>query len=257
MHLNESVVLISGGASGLGEATARYLVELGAKGVAILDLNAERGNAIAGELGSSCLYIKTDVADSTAVEHAVSEAAERFGGVHAVVAAAAIPGPSKLLTRSGGIDMSGFDKVMRVNVNGTVNLFRAAAAAMARNTPNSDGERGALIGVASGAAFEGQIGQVAYSASKGAIVGMTMPLARELASAGIRVVTVAPGAFETPIYDAIPDTVKQRMASILQFPRRFGRPSEFACFVEELLRNPMHNARTYRFDAGVILPATF
>jgi len=136
-------------------------------------------------------------------------------------------------------------------------VFRAAAAHMVANAPTEEGERGVLIGVSSGAAFEGQIGQVAYSASKAAITGLTMPLARELASSGVRVVTVAPGAFETPIYDAIPEAVRSRMASVLQFPKRFGRPDEFALFIEELVRNPMHNARTYRFDAGVILPPSF
>lgn len=257
MRVQESVILISGGASGLGEATARHFAALGAKGIVLLDLNEERGASIERELGGACFFAKSDITDPAAVEAAVAAAVSRFGGLNIAVTAAAIPGPSKLVARSGPIDMVGFDRVMRVNVHGTVNVFRAAAVAMGKNEPNQDGERGLLIGVSSGAAFEGQIGQVAYSASKGAIVGMTMPLARELAPQGIRVVTIAPGAFETPIYDAIPDSVKQRMTDVLQFPKRFGRPNEFAVFVEELARNPMHNARTYRLDGGVILPPTF
>lgn len=257
MQVEDLVLLVSGGGSGLGEATARHFAALGAKGVVLIDLNEERGHTVAAELGECCVFVNADVSNGNAVERAVSDTLERFGSLHVAIAAAAIPGPSKLLTRSGLIDMVTFDKVMRVNVQGTVNLFRAAAAAMSKNPPNPDGERGLMVGVSSGAAFEGQVGQVAYSASKGAVVGMTMPLARELAPLGIRVVTIAPGAFETPIYEAIPEAVKQRMTEVLQFPKRFGRAGEFALFVEELVRNPMHNARTYRLDGGVILPPTF
>ncbi len=257
MKIENTVLVISGGASGLGEATARHFVDKGARGVLLLDLNATRGRELEAELGGTCLFVETDIADPLAVERALQAGVDRFGAINAAVTAAAIPGPSKLLNRTGPLDMATFEKVMRVNVSGTVNVFRAAAAHMVANAPTEEGERGVLIGVSSGAAFEGQIGQVAYSASKAAITGLTMPLARELASSGVRVVTVAPGAFETPIYDAIPEAVRSRMASVLQFPKRFGRPDEFALFIEELVRNPMHNARTYRFDAGVILPPSF
>ena len=254
MNIEDTVALISGGASGLGEGTARYLLSRGARGVALLDLNAERGQRLAAELGERCLFVQTDICDDSAVQRAVAAAIQRFGGVHAVIAAAAIPGPAKLIGRNGPIAMDKFDKVMKVNVYGTLHLIRAAVSAMIGNAPNPDGERGVIVNVASGAAFEGQIGQVAYSASKAALVGMTMPLARELAAHGVRVVTIAPGAFDTPIYDSIPADVRDAMANVALFPKRFGRAAEFAMFVEEILRNPMHNGRTYRFDGGAILP---
>lgn len=254
MQVEESVVLITGGASGLGEATARYLSGKGARGVVVLDLNAERGARLADELGERCLFVRTDVADDAAVQRAVADGVARFGALHAVVSAAAIPGPARLIGRGGPMAMDRFDKVMKINVYGTLHVLRAAVPAMLGNAPNDEGERGVIVNVASGAAYEGQIGQIAYSASKAALVGMTMPLARELAAHGIRAVTIAPGAFETPIYDGIPKAVREGMIDTLLFPKRFGRAPEFAMFVEEILRNPMHNGRSYRFDGGAILP---
>ncbi|WP_321886175.1 SDR family NAD(P)-dependent oxidoreductase [Burkholderia cenocepacia] len=255
MKIENTVTVITGGASGLGEASARHLLEMGARGVVLLDLNAARGAALEGELGERVLFVQTDITDMDAVQRAVDATLERFGAVHAMVAAAAIPGPSKLITRNGPIDMGKFDKVMKVNVYGTLHVMRATVPAMLKNEPNEDGERGVIINVASGAAYEGQIGQIAYSASKAALVGMTMPLARELAAHGVRVMTIAPGAFDTPIYENVPPEVKAGMVDLVLFPKRLGKPSEFSLFVEEIIRNPLHNGRTYRFDGGAILPA--
>lgn len=256
MRIEDGVALVTGGASGLGEATVRYLIGRGARGVAALDLNRERGLAMQSELGERCAFLHTDITDDGQVRAAVDQTLARYGALHVVVGAAGIAGPAKLLGRNGPLPMEKFDAVVKVNLYGTVHVLRAAAEAMRDNTPNEEGERGVLINVSSGAAYEGQVGQVAYSASKAALVGMTLPLARELAPLGIRVVTVAPGAFDTPIYDTVPAAVKQSLVDMLLFPKRLGKASEFAVFVEELIRNPMHNGRTYRLDGGAILAAS-
>lgn len=253
MKIEDTVAVISGGASGIGEACARRLAHSGARGVAILDMDAERGNRIAGELGASTLFIQVDIADEAAVNAAVAVVEERFGRVGALICAAGIAGPAKLVGRKGPIEMSKFDRVVKVNLYGTVHLMRACVPSMQAGQDNADGERGVIINIASGAAYEGQIGQLAYAASKAAIVGMTMPLMRELAESGIRVVTVSPGAFETPIYEQMPPETKQGIIDKFLFPKRLGHPSEFASFAEEIIRNPMHNGRDYRFDAGNIL----
>ena len=254
MQVADSVAVVSGGASGLGEATTRRLIELGARGVAVLDLDEGRGRALADELGERVLFEKVDVTDESRVDEAVEATRQRFGAVHAVVAAAGIAGPAKLIGKRGPIPMAKFDQVLKVNLYGTVHLMRAAVSAMLSNEPNPDGERGVLVAVSSGAAFEGQVGQLAYSASKAALVGMTLPLARELDEHGVRVVTVAVGAFDTPIYATVPPSVREGLVASSVFPKRLGHPSEFALFVEELMRNPMHNGRTYRLDAGITLP---
>jgi 3-hydroxyacyl-CoA dehydrogenase / 3-hydroxy-2-methylbutyryl-CoA dehydrogenase len=255
MDIRDSVALVTGGASGLGEATARRLLDLGARGIAVLDVDEAAGERLTAELGADrLLFVPADITDESAVGKAVAATRDTFGAVHTVVTAAAIAGPGKLIGYKGPIPMDKFDRVMKVNVYGTLHVLRAAVTAMLDNEPNEDGERGVVINVASGAAYEGQVGQVAYSASKGALVALTLPLARELARHGVRVMTVAPGAFDTPIYDSIPPAVKEEMVGVTLFPKRLGRPSEFAMLVEELVRNPLHNGRTYRFDGGVILP---
>jgi len=254
MRISDTVAVITGAASGLGEAVARRLIADGAKGVLGLDVNEQRGQALAAELGDRFLYRHTDISSEDEVEAAVAAGSAAFGAPTAVIAAAGITGPGKLLGSHGPLSMERFDAVMQVNLYGTLHVYRAVAARMAASEPFDDGERGVLIAVASGAAFEGQVGQVAYSASKAALVGMTLPLARELAAHGIRVLTVAPGAFETPIYETVPQSVKEEMLDVFLFPKRLGRPAEFAGFIEELLVNPLHNGRTYRFDGGVYLP---
>lgn len=253
MEISETVAVISGGASGLGEATARRLLRGGARGIAILDLNAARGAALAAEAPERILFCQTDVSDEVAVEAALAATLNRFGSLQLALHAAAIGGPAKLVSRKGPMLMALFDRVLKINLYGALHMMRAAVPVMQRNTPNVDGERGVVINVSSGAAYEGQVGQIAYSASKAALVGMTLPLSRELAEYGIRVVTIAPGAFDTPIYDGAPPALKESIIREALFPKRMGKPDEFAMLAEEVLRNPMHNGRTYRLDAGMIL----
>lgn len=254
MNVHGSVALVTGGASGLGEATSRRLLDLGARGVGVLDLNAEKGHPIEQAFPDRCLALPVDIADESAVDAAVAKVHKRFGALHVVVGAAGVAAPGRLLSRSGPIPMADFDRALKVNLYGALHVIRAAAPLMIANPPTPDGERGIIINVSSGAAFEGQIGQIAYSASKAGLAGMTMPLARELGPYGIRVMTVAAGAFDTPMYNTVPPQVKETVARAAPFPHRIGDPMEFALFIEELVRNPMHNARTYRFDAGLILP---
>ncbi|MCW5745273.1 MAG: SDR family NAD(P)-dependent oxidoreductase [Alphaproteobacteria bacterium] len=253
MDVNGTVAVISGGASGLGEATVRRLLDGGARGIAVLDLNATRGQALAAEAPDRILFCPADVSDEAAVDAAVAAALARFGSLQLAIHAAAIGGAAKLVSSKGPLPMALFDRVLKINLYGALHMMRAAVIAMQRNVPNADGERGVLINVSSGAAFEGQVGQVAYSASKAALVGMTLPLCRELAPFGIRVVTIAPGAFDTPIYDGAPPALKDSIVREALFPKRMGKPDEFAMLAEEIVRNPMHNGRTYRLDAGMIL----
>jgi len=253
MDINGTVAAISGGASGLGEATVRRLLKGGARGIAVLDLDAARGTALAAEAPERILYCQADVSDEAAVDAALAATLARFGSLQLALHAAAIGGPARLVSRKGPIPMALFDRVLKINLYGALHMMRAAVTAMQRNQPNDDGERGVIINVSSGAAFEGQVGQIAYSASKAALVGMTLPLCRELAEYGIRVVTIAPGAFDTPIYDGAPPALKESIVREALFPKRMGKPDEFAMLAEEVLRNPMHNGRTYRLDAGMIL----
>ncbi|MCC7286554.1 MAG: SDR family NAD(P)-dependent oxidoreductase [Burkholderiaceae bacterium] len=256
MELQDRVIIVSGGASGLGAATCRLFAQRGVRGVGIVDLDEPRGSALAAELGERGSFVRTDISDAQAVDAAVAAIAERLGAVHFLVNCAAIGGPAKLIGRDGPIALEKFDRVMRINLYGTLHLMRAAVPLMLRNTPNEDGERGVVINVSSGAAYEGQVGQVAYAASKAALVGMTMPLARELGGQGVRVVTVAPGAFDTPIYEQAPPAVKETIVRGAVFPKRMGHADEFARFAAEIATNAMHNARTYRLDAGLMLPAS-
>jgi NAD(P)-dependent dehydrogenase (short-subunit alcohol dehydrogenase family) len=252
MKVDGAVAVVSGGCSGLGEASARRLLVLGARAVYALDVNQERGKALADELGARFHFFRTDIAVEAEVDAAVAQVSGNEGAIQVVVNAAGIGKPAKLLSRSRGrLDMDVFDRVIKTNLYGTVHVMRAAAAVMVENEATDDGERGVFINVSSGAAFEGQVGQIAYSASKGALVAMTMPLFRELSGYGIRVMTIAPGGFDTPIYSS-PEP-KQALASQSLFPPRLGRPDEFALLVEEIVRNPMHNGRTIRLDAGMIL----
>lgn len=253
MNIKNIIAVITGGASGLGEATARRLLAGGASGVAILDTNAQKGSAFEAEDSDRILHLQADVSDEAAVDAALGATIARFGAVHLVVNAAAIGGPAKLVSRRGAMPMATFDRVIRVNLYGAIHVLRAAVPEMIKNHPNEDGERGVIINVSSGAAWEGQAGQIGYSASKAALVGLTMPLTRELAEHGIRVTAIAPGLFDTPIYDGGPPALKQGLLEQTLFPKRMGKPDEFAMFAEEIVRNPMHNGRTYRLDAGMIL----
>lgn len=255
MKTEGAVIAVSGGASGLGEATCRRLLDRGARAVIILDNNGDRGQRLEKELGEACLFVPTDVSRQTDVDDAIARGMFEFGRIDVAVAAAAIGSPMKLLPRRQSFSMDDFERAIQINLFGAVHVLRAAAEAMTNNEPDG-GERGLLVMVASGAAFEGQIGQVAYSASKAAMVGMTLPLARELGAHGIRVMTVAPGGFDTPIWSQVPPEVKTNLESLVPFPHRLGAPEEFVSLIDELIRNPMHNGRTHRLDGGLTLPAT-
>lgn len=253
MKLDGLVAVITGGASGLGEATARRLLASGARGIAVLDANGERGAALAREFAGRFLFARTDVGVEAEVNAAMAAAMDHFSSIHVLVNAAAIGGPARLLSRNGVMPMALFEQVIRVNLYGVMHTMRSALPEMLKNDPNADGERGVVINVSSGAAWEGQIGQVGYSASKAGLLGLTMPLMREFAEHGVRITAIAPGLFDTPIYDGVPAALKQRLVEQTLFPKRMGKPDEFAMFVEEVIRNPMHNGRNYRLDAGMIL----
>ena len=253
MKISNAVAIVAGGASGLGEATCRRLLELDARAVVAFDADAGRGAALAAELGPRYRYVPVDISDTDAVDAAVERVAETVGPIGILVNSAAVAAPAKLVGRSGPLPMDVFDRGIKVNLYGAVNLMRSVAAAMTDNEPNDGGERGILVNVSSGAAWEGQVGQIAYSASKAALVGMTLPLARELCAYGIRVMTIAPGAFETPIYAQVHPSVRDGLVAESLFPKRMGDPAEFALLIEEVIRNPMHNGRTLRLDGGMTL----
>lgn len=251
MEIKDAVAVVTGGASGLGESVVSSLSGLGAK-VVIFDLSGESVK-IESEMADRVVFIKTNVAEEESVQKAVNTVRERFGGIHIVVNCAGIAVAQKVLGKQGPMPLKNFDKVIQVNLVGTFNVIRLAVEQMVKNTPNIDGERGVIINTASAAAFEGQIGQAAYSASKGGIVSMTLPLARELASYGIRVVAIAPGLFETPMFDSLPESAREALGKMTPFPPRLGRPAEFAILVREIVTNSMINGATIRLDGAIRL----
>ena len=254
MRFADSVVLITGGASGLGEAVARRAVAAGARGVALVDISAEKAAALALELGSTVVAIPTDITEPGQVSEAVALAVETFGHIDTLVACAGIPWAQRTVDRDGNpADLGAFRKVIEINLIGTFDIVSKTAAAMSRNEPGTDGERGVIIMTASVAAFDGQIGQVAYSASKGAIVGMTLPLARDLGAVGIRVLTIAPGLIDTPIYGFAPPELKEGLGKTTVFPKRLGTPEEFAHLAEALAENTYMNGEVIRLDAATRL----
>jgi NAD(P)-dependent dehydrogenase (short-subunit alcohol dehydrogenase family) len=251
MNMNNVKAIITGGASGLGGATARRIVEAGGK-VAIFDLNEEKGEAYAAELGGgNAFFYQTDVADGKAVEENVAAAKEAMGGLNTVVNCAGIGTPGKLIGRKGVHPLEQFEQVIRVNLTGTFNVIRLAADAMTDNEPGEDGECGVIINTASVAAFEGQIGQAAYSASKGGVAGMMLPIARELAAYGIRVMTIAPGLINTPMFDGLPDSARTALEQTVPFPKRLGQPEEYAQLVESIVTNRMLNGTVIRLDGAI------
>ena len=250
MEIKNKVAVVTGGASGLGEATIRLIVAKGGKAV-ILDLAEERGSKLASELGESVLFQKTDVADEASVQAALDQTVKSFGTVDFVINSAGIGNGQKIVGRRGAHSLVVFNKVLQVNLIGTFNAIRLAAVIMVQNKPNQHGERGVIVNTASAAAFEGQIGQAAYSASKGAIVSMTLPIAREFASSGIRVVTIAPGMFDTPLTDSLPEDIRKSLEELVPFPSRFGHPEEYAQMVRSIIENPMINGTTIRLDGAI------
>jgi 3-hydroxyacyl-CoA dehydrogenase / 3-hydroxy-2-methylbutyryl-CoA dehydrogenase len=250
MKMSEVRAIVTGGASGLGEATVRRIVEQGGK-AAILDLSVERGDALVKELGEQAVFIKTDVTNEEEVLNAINKAIESLGSINTVVNCAGIGVAGKLLSRKGVHSLDMFSKVISINLIGTFNVIRLASEQMSKNEANDLGERGVIINTASVAAFDGQIGQAAYSASKGGVVGMTLPIARELAAYGIRVMTIAPGLFHTPMFDSLPAEARDSLGKMVPFPQRLGYPEEYALLAESILTNPMLNGETIRLDGAI------
>ena len=248
MDLNNTVALVTGGASGLGRATTERLLAAGAQ-VVMVDLNAEVGQQVAAELGDSAHFVSADVTDEEQVQAAV-DTATGLGALRVVVNCAGVATPGKLVSRKGPLPLDAFAKVLNINVVGTVNVCRLAAAAM-QGQENLGEERGVIVNTASVAAFDGQIGQIAYSASKGAIASVTLPMARELAASQIRVVTIAPGIFETPMMAGLPEEAQESLAASIPHPSRLGKPREYAQLVESIVANPMLNGETIRLDGAI------
>ncbi len=254
MKPEDKGVLITGGASGLGAACARTLSKAGAK-VAIADLNKDAGEALARELGNAALFVSTNVTEEDSVQAAVQAAVAQFGALQVLINCAGIGAAEKVLGKTGPSSLASFSKVISVNLIGTFNAIRLAAAMMAENTPSQGGERGVIINTASVAAFDGQIGQAAYSASKGGIVGMTLPIARELARYGIRVMTIAPGIFDTPLLAGLPEPARLSLGQQVPFPPRLGRPDEYAALAAHIIENEMLNGEVIRLDGAIRMSA--
>jgi NAD(P)-dependent dehydrogenase (short-subunit alcohol dehydrogenase family) len=249
LQLQHSVFFVTGGASGLGEATVRLLAESGGR-VVIADVNEPRGRQVAGELGDRVRFARVDVADESSVQRGLGIAAE-LGTLRGVVNAAGIVLAERVLGKSAPHALDAFSRVIQVNLVGTFNVIRLASAIMSASEPGPTGERGVIVNTASVAAFDGQIGQAAYSASKGGIVGMTLPVARELARFGIRVMTIAPGIFDTPLMGSLPQAARDSLATQVPFPPRLGRPSEYAALVKHIVENEMLNGEVIRLDGAI------
>jgi 3-hydroxyacyl-CoA dehydrogenase/3-hydroxy-2-methylbutyryl-CoA dehydrogenase len=250
MQISEVVALVTGGASGLGEATTRTLLAGGGR-VMILDRPNSKGEELAKELGDHAAFAAADVSDADQVQAAVDGTVAEFGKLNVLVNCAGVGIAARTISREGAHPLDLFKRVIEVNLVGTFNCIRLAAAQMAKQQPNADGERGVIVNTASVAAFDGQIGQVAYSASKGGVVGMTLPIARDLASMGIRICTIAPGTFDTPMLAMAPEPVRQALAAAIPFPSRLGRPTEFAALAKHIVENSYLNGETIRLDGSI------
>jgi NAD(P)-dependent dehydrogenase (short-subunit alcohol dehydrogenase family) len=250
MQLQNRVVLVTGAGSGLGAATARRLASGGAK-VVLADVNAAGAQAVERELGGAAVFVHADVCDESQVKAAVEAARKRFGALHGAVNCAGVAPAERVLGKTGPHALATFQRVININLIGTFNVIRLAAEAIAQNEPAQDGERGVIVNTASVAAYEGQIGQAAYSASKAGVAGMTLPIARELARFGIRVVTIAPGIFETPMVGAMSSEVQASLGSQVPFPSRLGKPDEYAALVEHIFANVMLNGGVIRLDGAI------
>jgi NAD(P)-dependent dehydrogenase (short-subunit alcohol dehydrogenase family) len=249
LQLHNNVFFVTGGASGLGEATARLLAASGAR-VVIADVNEPRGAQVAKQLGDVARFAHVDVSDESSVQRGLA-VADVLGTLRGVVNAAGIVLAERVLGRNGPHALDAFSRVVQVNLIGTFNVIRLASAIMSASEPGPTGERGVIVNTASVAAFDGQIGQAAYAASKGGIVGMTLPIARELARAGIRVMTIAPGIFDTPLMSSLPQAARDSLATQVPFPPRLGRPSEYAALVKHIVENEMLNGEVIRLDGAI------
>ncbi len=250
MQVLDRTFLVTGGSSGLGEACARRLVAAGAS-VIIADVNVAAGRVLAAQLGEQARFVQVNVVDEAGVATAVATAINTFNNLHGVINCAGVAIATKVLSSRGIHSLDAFNKIIQVNLVGTFNVIRLAAEVMAQNEPNDGGERGVIINTASVAAFDGQIGQAAYAASKGGIVSMTLPLARELARYGIRVVTIAPGIFDTPMLAGLPEKARISLGEQVPFPSRLGDPKEFAALAHHIIENPMLNGEVIRLDGAI------
>ncbi|HYH40594.1 MAG TPA: SDR family NAD(P)-dependent oxidoreductase [Burkholderiales bacterium] len=250
MEIHDRTFLVTGAGSGLGAATARRLARAGAK-VGILDVNVAAGEALAAELGGAAVFVQADVRDEQSVADAIAEVRRRSGVIHGAVNCAGVAPAERVLGKAGPHRLDAFRNTIEINLIGTFNVIRLAAQAMYENEPLADGERGVIVNTASVAAFEGQIGQAAYSASKAGVAGMTLPVARELARFGIRVIAIAPGIFETPMLKAMSAEVQASLGAQVPFPPRLGKPDEYAMLVEHIISNPMLNGEVIRLDGAL------
>ncbi|SDP64724.1 SDR family NAD(P)-dependent oxidoreductase [Desulforhopalus singaporensis] len=254
MQIENCVAVVTGGASGLGEATVRRIIGGGGK-AAILDMDTNRGHDLAGELGDNALFCETNVTSEESVASALDATVNRFGCLNLAVNCAGVGTPMKVIGKEGPMPIAKFNLVVQVNLIGTMNVMRLAAEKMMHNEPMADNEKGVIVNTASVAAYDGQIGQAAYAASKAGVVGMTLPVAREFAEYGIRVMTIAPGLFETPMLQGLPEKARASLVQMMPFPKRLGYSDEFAMLVEQIVVNPMLNGETIRLDACVRLSA--
>lgn len=254
MKIESSVFVVTGGGSGLGAATARMLVAAGAR-VVLADVNREAGEQVAGELGDAAVFMLTDVPDEASAKAAIDRAVSGFGGLNGLVNCAGVAPAEKVIGREAPHRLESFVRTVNINLIGTFNMVRLAADAMVKFAPGPDGERGVIVNTASVAAFDGQIGQAGYAASKAGIVGLTLPVARELARSGIRVMTIAPGIMETPMLMGMPQEVQDSLGKMVPFPSRLGRPSEYAALVKHILENVYLNGEVIRLDGSIRMAA--
>jgi NAD(P)-dependent dehydrogenase (short-subunit alcohol dehydrogenase family) len=254
MNVQGSTVVVTGGASGLGEACVRNLLSGGAK-IAIFDFAAERGEKMAAELGKDVIFAKTDVTDEAAVQGAIYKTMEAFGAINIAINCAGGATPMKVLSKKGPMPLAAFNRTIQINLVGTFNVIRLVVEQMVKNAPDADGEKGVIINTASVAAFDGQIGQADYSASKGGIVAMTLPIARECADYVIRVMTIAPGLFDTPLLHSLPEAARESLGKMVPFPQRLGQPAEFATLVKHIIENRMLNGEVIRLDGAIRMAA--
>ncbi|PKN37820.1 MAG: 3-hydroxyacyl-CoA dehydrogenase [Deltaproteobacteria bacterium HGW-Deltaproteobacteria-2] len=254
MNVQGSTVIVTGGASGLGEACVRNLLSGGAK-IAIFDFAVERGEKMAAELGKDVIFAKTDVTDEAAVQGAIYKTMEAFGTINIAINCAGGATPMKVLSKKGPMPLAAFNRTIQINLVGTFNVIRLVVEQMVKNVPDADGEKGVIINTASVAAFDGQIGQADYSASKGGIVAMTLPIARECADYGIRVMTIAPGLFDTPLLHSLPEAARESLGKMVPFPQRLGQPAEFATLVRHIIENRMLNGEVIRLDGAIRMAA--
>jgi NAD(P)-dependent dehydrogenase (short-subunit alcohol dehydrogenase family) len=250
MKLSDGGFLITGGASGLGEACARRLVA-GGGSVILADLNVPAGEALATELGVKARFLRTDVTNADEAQAAIEAGIREFGSLRGLVQCAGVLGAARIVGKNGPHDLALFERVVRINLIGTFNMLRLAAAAMSQNEPDAEGERGIVINTSSVAAFDGQLGQAAYAASKGGVASLTLPAARELAQFGIRVVTIAPGVFDTAMMAGTTDELRDSLGAQIPFPPRFGRPEEFSQLVQAVIENPYINGEVIRLDGAL------